>query len=272
MRTAELLNLIFFLLFSVVAWLRPLSSQRRIRIVSLGAIGIALVLAVSFADQFLPTHAVSVARDWLPAPLMPMMYWLAGSFSGKPNQNFQNQLQRLDQRWLGDLLPKLATQRSYRWASAGLELAYLSCYVLVPFGLAALYLGHMRRHANQYWSVVLLATYPCYALTAFVQTLPPRMLSTDTWHPAPGKIRWFNLWIVRHASIQLNTFPSAHVTATLGGSLVLLHYMPATGLVFLLASLGIAVGAVTGRYHYAADVICAAVLTLGIYAIVMFAA
>ncbi len=106
----------------------------------------------------------SLARDWLPAALMPMVYWQAGRFSSTVNESFQKRLKRLDDRLLRR-----------------------SCYVLVPLGLGVLY---------------------------------------------------------------LNTFPSAHVTATLGASLVLLRFVPTVGLAFLLVSIGIALGAVLGRYHY----------------------
>lgn len=207
---------------------------------------------------------VSVARDWLPAALMPIMYWQAGLFSTRVNKNFQTRLQRLDHKLLGGWLPSLAMKPSYRWFAASLELAYLSCYALVPMGLGVLYLAQMRRHSTEYWSVVLLATYPCYAFTAFVQTLPPRSLERDSVSMA-GNIRTFNLWIVDRVSIHLNTFPSAHVTATLGGSLVLLHFVPTVGLGFLLVSIGIALGAVLGRYHYTLDVISGASLALVVY-------
>ena len=77
------------------------------------------------------------------------------------------------------------------------------------------------------------------------------------------------MWIVRWFSIQLNTFPSAHVTATLGSSLVLLHFLPKTGLVFVLISIGIGLGAVLGRYHYAADVLVGGLLTVVVYTLVL---
>ena len=73
------------------------------------------------------------------------------------------------------------------------------------------------------------------------------------------------MWIVRWFSIQLNTFPSAHVTATLGSSLALLYFVPTIGLLFVLVSIGIAFGAVFGRYHYTADVVVAALLTVAVY-------
>ncbi len=255
MRTAEWINLVFFSFFVIVSWFRPLTSQRRIEIAAIGTTGIVLILAAQLGQRVRPSLTVSVARDWLPAALMPMAYWQAGRFSSRANESFQTRLQRLDGKLLRGRVPNLAAKPGFRWIAVSLELAYLSCYALVPMGLGVLYLAHMRRHATAYWSVVLAATYPCYAFTVFVQTLPPRLFETDSILPIAGSIRTFNLWIVRRLSIGLNTFPSAHVTATLGGSLVLLHFVPSVGWAFVLVSIGIAFGAVLGRYHYAADVL-----------------
>jgi len=270
MRIAEWTNLIVFSFFFMAAWLRPIESHSRIVISILAATGITLVTAVQFADGSLPPFAVSVIRDWLPAPLMLMAYWQAGRFSRRPNARFQNYLQKLDRKWVGTMLRSMADNPIYRSIFVCLELAYLSCYALVPFGLVALYLTHMRSHANEYWWVILLATYPCYLFTSFVPTVPPRKMRTESAPSRPGKVRAFNLWIIRQASIGLNTFPSAHVTATLGASLVLLRYVSNVGLIFLLVSIGIAVGAVTGRYHYAADVIVAAVLVIATFTLDVF--
>jgi hypothetical protein len=270
MRTTEWINLTIFSFFTIAAWLRPPTTSRsRLLITIIGAAGIALIIAVQFADQFLPSRAVSMIRDWLPAPLMPMVYWQTGRFAGKPNQHFQNTLHGFDRRWLGSLLQTLAAKRSYRLILDCLELAYLSCYVLVPLGLGMLYLAGMRKHAEEYWLVILTATYPCYVFTGFVPTLPPRVIEKDS-KPFSSTLRTFNLWIVRHASIHLNTFPSAHVTATLGGSLVLARYKPSIGFPFLLISIGIVIGAVTGRYHYLADVLVAAALTIAIFGLKVF--
>lgn len=267
MRKAEWISLVAFSFFIIASWLRPLTNPRRLAVASIGATGVILITAIQFADQIIPRFAALVVRDWLPAALMPMVYWQAGCFSSRVNKSFQTRLQRLDQKLLSGWMPSLAARPRYRWVAVSLELAYLSCYVLVPMGLGVLYLAGLRRHTIEYWSVVLLATYPCYFFSAFVQTLPPRLLETNSAGTVTGKIRRFNLWIVRWLSIQLNTFPSAHVTATLGSSLVLLHFVPSVGSAFMLISIGIALGAVLGRYHYAADVLMAAVLTVVVYAL-----
>ena len=101
------------------------------------------------------------------------------------------------------------------WILMVLELAYLLCYVSMPLGLAVLYLLRLRHLADWFWTVVLPATYACYAMLPFIQTQPPRVLpETRSVQPPPGKVRAFNLWILRHASIHANTFPSAHVAST----------------------------------------------------------
>ena len=195
MRRPEWISLIAFSFFILGSWLRPISNQRRIAIAAIGAIGLLLIAASQFADQF-PQFGGAVARDWLPALLMPMVYWQAGWSSGKVNNSFQTSLRRLDRELLSGWLPSLA-KPNYRWVIACLELAYISCYVLVPMGLAVLYINGLQHHSSDYWSVVLLATYPCYAFTAFFPTQPPRLLETDSANTTIGKMRRFNLWIVR---------------------------------------------------------------------------
>jgi hypothetical protein len=137
--------------------------------------------------------------------------------------------------------------------------------VLVPFGLGVLYLMRMGRHADQFWATVLPSAYLCYLMLPFIQTLPPRMLEGElTPWVARGKLRRLNLWILRHASIQGNTFPSAHVAATVAASLALLRLVPWAGAVFLGMSISIAAGAVGGRYHYATDALLGATLAIAV--------
>ena len=79
--------------------------------------------------------------------------------------------------------------------------------------------------------------------------------------PTAG-VRRLNQWLVRRASIQANTFPSAHVAGTMSAALVMMLLMPVAGWVFLGVALVIAAGAVLGRYHYLADAILGAALAL----------
>jgi membrane-associated phospholipid phosphatase len=74
-----------------------------------------------------------------------------------------------------------------------------------------------------------------------------------------------NLWLLPHASITFATFPSAHVASTMAAALALLCVLPVTGILFLLLSLSIAIGAVVGRYHYAVDVLLGAFTAIAFF-------
>ncbi len=267
MRAAESINLIFFSFFTVFSWLRPIARPKRVEVHLIAVVGITLVVAAQFARQFVPPFTADVIRDWLPALLLPMMYWQAGRCAATVNKNFQDRLQQIDDKLLAPWISNLATHRGYKWFAATLEVAYLSCYVLVPMGLAVLYLAQMQNRSDDYWLVILPATYACYVFTACVPTLPPRRVKVDAVTPVNGNMRTLNLWFVKHVTTELNTFPSAHVTSTLGASLLLLELVPSVGWVFVLFSIGIALGAALGRYHYAADVVVGAALAVAVYGV-----
>ena len=266
MRPGDTLTLAALLFLIMVGWLRPLSGKQRRQIVGLGLLGAGLIAATQALSRHCPGGA-RVVGDWLPCLLMLIVYWQAGrfsgAFSGKPNEKLQSWLLEFDRRRLGTLLEDWVRKWNSTWIGSYFELAYLFCYGLIPLGVGVLYWANRRSAIDEYWAVVLPASYLCYVLVPFSQTLPPRLLPCAGSAPlAKQKIRSVNLFILRHASIQLNTFPSAHVASTVGASLVLMRYVPAAGIVFLVIALSIAAGAVAGRYHYALDVIFGAMLAV----------
>jgi membrane-associated phospholipid phosphatase len=129
-----------------------------------------------------------------------------------------------------------------------------------------LYVAGLRGDVSNFWFVVLVPTYICYAITPFVPALPPRVLAgAELTYTPQGKARIFNRWILRHGSIHAISFPSAHVAAAMAVSLELLRVVPLAGLAFLAVSIWISVGAVVGRYHYALDVLLGAATTLVVF-------
>jgi hypothetical protein len=261
MRAAEYINGAFFLFLIGLALLRSLPAPRRAKVFAIGAVGIGLICAGYYAGRLLPGLAASVLRDWLPAILLLMVYWQAGQFFLVPGEELQRRLLRLDQKLLGPLLSRLGRGRAGRWVVTYLELAYLLCYVLVPMGLGALYILHMRAYADRFWTVVLPPTCFCYVMVPFLPTLPPRMLEDPREGPwRSNRVRSLNLWILRYGSIHANTLPSAHVASSVASALALFQFSPGTAFLFLWVALSIACGAAVGRYHYAADVILGVVL------------
>jgi len=266
MRSAEWINTIAFSLLTILARLRPLHPPRRHRATSLGIAGLGLIVTgAGVIPRALPTLPASVFRDWLPYPLLLLFYWQAGQFFTQAHTNAERCLERLDERLVVPVLAWCKLHLAGRLILIYLEAAYLFCYPSLPLGLTALYLMHRGRAADHYWSVVTVSTYACYAALPFFQTRPPRTIAKSAVIPPFNPIRRLNLLILRHASIQVNTFPSAHAAGSLACALVLLQIAPPVGLAFLALALSIALGAALGRYHYAADVILGALLALAVF-------
>ena len=244
MRLYEWISLFFFSAFGALAWRRALPPRRRAIVTGIAVAGIGAILTMRSTSP----------RDWLPITFIPLAYWQTGQFVLPLNESFQARLESFDRKYLSAGLP------SFMWL---FELAYLFCYPLVPLGFVALYLSGMDRFAEEFWNVVLPPAYACYATFPFVQTLPPRAIDRDLqWQPPRTPLRRVNLFVLRYASIQANTFPSGHVAASLAVALVLLSHSMVIGAIFLIMSLAIAGGALWGRYHYALDVLIGALMAV----------
>lgn len=260
MRISELIHLVVF------AYLAALGLERNRpqgvgKAVAARAFGVWLLLLTLPRVAEPGSLAVSVTRDWLPAPLMLLTYWTAGLLAVGSNAPLASVLLTLDRRLLAGR--GFRAERVPPPLGGLLELAYLLCYVLVPMGLGCLYFLRLGRYADDYWAVVLPPTYICYAAIPFFRTRPPRHLSDDpVGEPRRSWVRRLNLWILDKGSIAFNTFPSAHVAASGAAALAVLHQAPALGAFFLAGATGIALGSVYGRYHYAADAVAGAGLAL----------
>lgn len=262
MRISEWIQSGFALILATAAWLRPLPPRRRWITTLLAAIA---VVTIAIVRHFAPRN--SVLRDWIPVPLLLIPYWQTGQFFLGPNEKFQAWLIETDRR----LLKPFAAVSMTKPFSLAMEYAYLSCYPLVPAGLAILYATGHRAATDRFWFIVLVPTYFCYAITPFFSALPPRSLSVkQTIVPSSNVGRTLNLEILRYGSIHAISFPSAHVASSLAVALVLLHFAPLMGAIFLIVAISIAIAAVAGGYHYAVDVFLGALPSLGIYAVWLF--
>jgi hypothetical protein len=247
MRFYEWISLAFYASFGALAWGRALTPRRRAVITALAVAGISGILILR------PT----AIRDWLPLGLVPLAYWQTGAFVLPIHQSFQSRLEAFDRKYLLAAVPAVSPLTPL------FELAYLFCYPLVPLGLVALYVSGMGQFAEEFWNVVLPPAYVCYATFPFVQTLPPRTIERDTpWQPHATPLRRLNLLVLRHISIQANTFPSGHVAASFAVALELLAHTTVAGMIFFALALFIAAGAFFGRYHYGIDVLLGAVLAV----------
>jgi len=252
----EWLNILFFSSISMLAWFIPAPLHRRIIACTIGAFGITVCLFMAGSPAFLPAQTSRILRNWLPMMLILVAYYQSGQLFIKPWLKFQAFLLDLDRRLLGRFYRGSEVIRVNSFLSGYFEISYLACYPLIPAALGVLTLLSPQDGADEFWLVVLTSSYACYALIPFFPAFPPRLLNTEPVAPIQtGRSRALNEWILRYASIQANTFPSAHVASCIAASLVLLRYDTLVGAGFLCVSLSIAVAVVIRRYHYAADAI-----------------
>lgn len=263
MRTCEWIQGGVAVLVAIATWMVPLSRRRRLTISVLALCALAGVSLSRASAYFLAPVPSSILRDWLPVFITLIPYWQTGQFFTGPNDRIQTWLAASD-RWFFNFISQTGWNFG-RIARLSMEWAYSLCYPIVPMGLATLYLTGLRRYADTYWFLVLVPTYICYGITPFFPALPPRSLSIGSKEPRMNKSRAFNLWLAKHGSIQAISFPSAHVASALGASLMLLHYLPAAGAIFLAISFWIAVAAVVEGYHYTIDVVLGTIVSLAVY-------
>jgi len=273
MRTSEWIQIGCAIIFAAAAWAtgvtsRPLPIRRRLIVTFLALFAVvAIALAHLSAPLFSPQQ-FAVLLDCLTVALFLVPYWQTGQFFRGPNPKIQQRLLTFDRK----LLPGIAAKSGTEPNSIGffLEMAYLSCYPLVPLAVATVYLTGLRGRINGFWLVLLVSTYICYTITPFVPALPPRsilgdQLVTIVSQKSTNKGRLFNLFILQHGSIHAISFPSAHVASAFAIAFVLFHYSTPIGVVFFVVAILISLGAVIGRYHYALDVILGAATAFAVF-------
>jgi PAP2 superfamily len=271
LRSSEWINLLAFTWFAVLALCRPsLGAARRQTIAVIGAAGVALTLVVSLVLPHLTTaRAANITRDWIPLLQLALFYWQGGQFVTRTDTRFEERLESLDLRLVAPLLEWCLRSPFRNWIFTYLEIGYLSYYVVMPLGIVALYLQGLGSEVDLFWTVLLLGSYGSCSTLPFLNLRPPRFLD-EKWSAAlpRGKIRAFNLWILRLGSIHSNTCPSAHVAIGTACALVMLQVAPLwLGMVFLWIGISIAIGAVGGRYHYAADAVLGSAAAVAAFAI-----
>jgi len=258
-RTAELVALVYFSYLPLAARL----AGRRLRPGWADAVSLGLAGA-SAALQLLGTGPVaSLVRDWAPGAFLLLSYWMSAPYKGDAAPAFERWLIDFDRRVLGTALDRF-TRRAPRLLLESLELAYLTCYPFVPAGLLWLVLSGEHVDADRFWTAVLAASLPCYALLPWFHTAPPRAVEPDLAIERRGlAVRRFNSRLLHRTSVQANTFPSGHVAATVAVALMVAATShPVAGLAFGAGAVAIAIATVVGRYHFGADAVLGALLGL----------
>jgi membrane-associated phospholipid phosphatase len=275
LRFAEKILLAFFvaLLLASLALFLPPATLATLAVLNVMAGCLIVALTTDrLADR---SAIVSPLRDWLPALLILLAYHESGLFIKlDPAHRLDHRFIQWDQlilhsRWVEAVLYACAP-----WLQYYLELCYLLCYPLVPFGFAALYFSQPSRAAqrevmfDEFWTAVLLAILFCYAIYPMFPLTPPRVLFNDVpGPPVYPLLRHINHWVLDRFSVQVCLFPSGHTAAVTATALAVREYRPRLGILFCIVALSIAAATVYGRYHYLADAVAGVIVGVSAFAV-----
>ena len=241
MRAGELLALGYFLLVGSAAlalWRRRGGAPVALGLSAAGG----LIAAAS-------TSAPGVLRDWCLLPALPLAYWAPAPLAGTANLSLEQWLRAVDNR--------LGLTRLEPAAHGLLEFAYLLVYPMVPAGVLAVTITSPHS-AEGFWLAVFAAVLPCYGLLPLFPTRPPRAFLLPHG-PSPGPtstwVRRANVLFLATFGNAWNTLPSGHAAGAAAIAVLVWRSGSPLGPVFVLLAVGIALGTVRGRYHYAVDTI-----------------
>jgi membrane-associated phospholipid phosphatase len=217
-------------------------------------------------------RALRVLGDWYALILVPALYselavlnlsvfngkyfdqfvlaWEQALFGGQPSRE-------LAQTW--PLLP----------VSEFLHFSYISYYLIIYGPPIYLYLKGRRAAHQQVVFTLMLTFFAHYLFFIYFPVQGPRYLFPA---PAAGQISsgfFYNLAhrILEAGSSRGAAFPSSHVAVSFAQAALAFSLTPRFAPAILLLSIGLAVGAVYGGFHYATDAVCGLLFGLALFAL-----
>lgn len=202
-------------------------------------------------------------RAWVPLLTLPFLYAEMPTViaAAGNTQLFDPRVMQWELQLFGE---QPAQTWAMRWTSSTLSellhAAYLSYYGIIFSVPAVLWLRRRRSEFIDATFVVMLVFVTCFLIYIVFPVAGPRYFWS---HPdtVSGPLRRATLWILETGSSRGTAFPSSHVAVALTQSLLAFRYFGwKGGASLLILSLGLAVGAIYGGFHYAVDVIGGAVI------------
>jgi membrane-associated phospholipid phosphatase len=142
--------------------------------------------------------------------------------------------------------------------SEALHLAYLAYYPIIYAVPVALWFSGRRRDFASVVFSLMLTFVSCFIVYVIFPVAGPRYFWPST---APeGPFRSLATWLLEARSSRGTAFPSSHVAVACAQSVLAVRFFGARGLVVPAVTVGLALGAIYGGFHYAVDVVAGGVL------------
>ncbi|HEU4997048.1 MAG TPA: phosphatase PAP2 family protein [Gemmatimonadaceae bacterium] len=177
-----------------------------------------------------------------------------------------------DDAVMGWELAVFHAQPALRWAAVWpsralselLHASYLSYYVIIVAVPLALYLTGRRAEFDEAMFVLMLTFVVCFTGYVVFPVSGPRYLWPSPAGTTAGPFRATAIWLLEARSSRGTAFPSSHVAVSVTQSILAVRYFGARGLPILIATIGLALGAIYGGFHYAIDVVAGLVVGMAV--------
>ena len=227
------------------------------------------ILSLSAAPKALPP-VLQVLRDAYPLATIPAFYWGIAQLTQLIFRDYFDSLIVRWDDWLFKIQPSIALSKRYPSVilSEFLHLCYFSYYGIVVFLGAVLYLqGRYDAFHNTVFAEIFTFNV-CLIWYIFMPVTGPRYDPEKIGGTlANGFFYKLTHAILSRASSKGTAFPSSHVAIAVVVLLCAARYDLISFLILLPLCVGLVIGTVYGRFHYAADAIAGTVLGCAIFCI-----
>lgn len=220
----------------------------------------AVIGAVAWWSVQASSRAAATSRDWLPFVALPFLYGLVPSTAGATV--FRDAaVQQWDRALFGaDAARELAGAMPWVAAGALLHVAYLSYYVIIYLPPLLLWWSERRgafRLTALSFTIAMVVSLVGFLL---IPVEGPRYVWPAPAHVPDEPARRLAVFLLERGSSRGTAFPSSHVAIAMAISLSCLSGWRRLGWAVFPMTVLLAIGAVYGGFHYAADVLAGAVV------------
>lgn len=268
LRPSDWITIVYLAITGVLACIFHKNLRRwGIYVVSHGGVICGLLSLTFISEGSLPLP-LQILRNWYPIITIPIFYLEIPPLTQMVLQRyFDDQIIE----WEGRLFkgqPSIYLNERFpsRWLSELLHLCYFSYYPIVLGLITVLYSQGRHEVFHEVVFAEVLTFNLCLIWYIFMPVMGPRYKFAKISGPlADGHIFKLVHMILSNASSKGTAFPSSHCAISVIVVLYAARYAPVTFTILCPFGVGLVLGTVYGRFHYALDAIVGTVLAVVIF-------
>jgi membrane-associated phospholipid phosphatase len=216
-------------------------------------------------------RTVRAVFDWLPLLLVPLLYTELAVLNAAVHGGtyFDDIVIAWEQAiFRGQPSSEWAAAAPWLWLSEPLHAAYLSYYFIIFVPPLLLFLQRRTAEFRAGVFALMLAFFTHYFFFIYFPVQGPRYLFDPPGGAlANGFFHQLAHRVLEAGSAQGAAFPSSHVGVSVAQTLIVWRCLPRLTPLFALLTLGLALGAVYGGFHYATDAVAGLMLGAAAFAV-----